>query len=549
MFFPSFGFWRNKAAPILATSGIVSNRLLEHNLYIGNNVTHYCIPETQNNTKHLEFCTKPAGDCKSGCFIDRTAVLVGSKPNELTFPGPIINAWKGDTLSINVHNRLRDPRMETETSIHWHGITQHQTSWADGVAFVTECPIPSGKSFKYEFPITDQAGTFWYHSHLGAQYCDGLRGALIVRDPQDPGRFGYNVEDDNDNTVITLSDWFRQRAAEGPSLPDLTLINGQVRPIISVQKDKKYRFRLISMACAVPWEFAIDEHRLNVIEVEGTLIKPYKIMRIPIHPGQRYSFIQLNPASGIPSLWSLTLYRRRGTRRRDYSQHYVAKSSKVVIKRSEPRVFFELPQSSEKDTTLDQDLEFHEIEVGLAKAPDGKFAGFALNGKKYERPSMPALLNILNNKMDPSDFPDGTIFVERNKTIQVTFKKADSIQGGPHPMHLHGHTFSVLRSVGDMRNLTEIDYIRHPPIQRDTVATSEFIHSANKTTSEVIIRFRTDNPGPWIMHCHIDAHLVLGMAIIFAEAKNEIIKYQKNMPTAAMKQQCVDYWASNPRPL
>lgn len=28
------------------------------------------------------------------------------------------------------------------TSIHWHGIRQHNTNWMDGVAGVTECPIP-----------------------------------------------------------------------------------------------------------------------------------------------------------------------------------------------------------------------------------------------------------------------------------------------------------------------------------------------------------------------------------------------------------------------
>ena len=28
---------------------------------------------------------------------------------------------------------------------------------------------------------------------------------------------------------------------------------------------------------------------------------------------------------------------------------------------------------------------------------------------------------------------------------------------------------------------------------------------------------QTDNPGPWFLHCHIDFHLVAGLAIVFAE--------------------------------
>ena len=40
------------------------------------------------------------------------------------------------------------------------------TPWADGPAFVTQCPIAKGNSFLYDFFADNQAGTFWYHSHL-----------------------------------------------------------------------------------------------------------------------------------------------------------------------------------------------------------------------------------------------------------------------------------------------------------------------------------------------------------------------------------------------
>ncbi len=44
------------------------------------------------------------------------------------------------------------------------------------------------------YVIFTSQGTFWYHSHFSNQYCDGLRGALVVRDPQDPhaGRYDYD---------------------------------------------------------------------------------------------------------------------------------------------------------------------------------------------------------------------------------------------------------------------------------------------------------------------------------------------------------------------
>ena len=37
-------------------------------------------------------------------------------------------------------------------------------------------------------------GTFWYHSHYQAQYCDGLRGALVIYDPNDPQASLYDID-------------------------------------------------------------------------------------------------------------------------------------------------------------------------------------------------------------------------------------------------------------------------------------------------------------------------------------------------------------------
>lgn len=49
---------------------------------------------------------------------------------------------------------------------HWHGFFQSGSSWADGPVGVTQCPISPGNAFLYKFKVPDQAGTFWYHSHL-----------------------------------------------------------------------------------------------------------------------------------------------------------------------------------------------------------------------------------------------------------------------------------------------------------------------------------------------------------------------------------------------
>ena len=77
------------------------------------------------------------------CF-EKLAVTVNGQA-----PGPTIRATQGDTIVVTVHNKL-----ETEnTAIHWHGIRQIDTPWADGVGGVTQCPIQPGEKFTYRFVV------------------------------------------------------------------------------------------------------------------------------------------------------------------------------------------------------------------------------------------------------------------------------------------------------------------------------------------------------------------------------------------------------------
>lgn len=95
-------------------------------------------------------------------------------------PGPLVEAATGDVLRVVVNNRVAGNR---STTVHWHGLNQVNSTWMDGVAGVSQCGIPPGGSFTYEFRVDGQRGTFWYHAHLGVQYTDGAYGPIVVRDP------------------------------------------------------------------------------------------------------------------------------------------------------------------------------------------------------------------------------------------------------------------------------------------------------------------------------------------------------------------------------
>jgi FtsP/CotA-like multicopper oxidase with cupredoxin domain len=97
-------------------------------------------------------------------------------------PGPTIEAVEGDTLRLYVSNRLPEP-----TTVHWHGIIL--PNGMDGVAGLTQRPIPRGETYVYEFTVR-HPGTYMYHPHYDemTQIALGMTGMLIVhpRRPRGP---------------------------------------------------------------------------------------------------------------------------------------------------------------------------------------------------------------------------------------------------------------------------------------------------------------------------------------------------------------------------
>lgn len=123
--------------------------------------------------------------------------------------------------------------MSEGTSIHWHGMHQRNSPFMDGVPHISQCPIPSGQNFRYNFNA-ENAGTHFWHSHLGLQRGDGVFGAMIVRNPSDPLDKLYDF-DMSEHTIIT-NDWTHMPANSvftahhhggGDNKPPNILINGR----------------------------------------------------------------------------------------------------------------------------------------------------------------------------------------------------------------------------------------------------------------------------------------------------------------------------------
>jgi CopA family copper-resistance protein len=108
-------------------------------------------------------------------------------------PGPLLRFREGQDMTLHVRNRLQEI-----TSIHWHGLILPEPM--DGVPGVNFAGIQANSTFTYKFPVR-QNGTYWAHSHAGAQELLGLYFPLII-DPADPDPVRYDRE-----YVIMLSDW------------------------------------------------------------------------------------------------------------------------------------------------------------------------------------------------------------------------------------------------------------------------------------------------------------------------------------------------------
>ncbi|KAF8551543.1 laccase [Imleria badia] len=442
------------------------------------------------------------------------------------YPAPLIRAKKSDHFAIEVLNELTDDSMPLETSVHFHGMFQHKSNWADGTPFVTQCPLRQQETLVQKFNATGQTGTFWYHSHYGSQACEGARGPLVIYDPEDPLKYLYDVDDEN--TVITLSDWYHSSTVLSQvfDFANSTLINGKGRypggpstplTVIHVKEGLRYRFRIISMSCEPSFNFTIDGHRMTIIEVDGNEVEPVQVDSIPILPGQRYSVIVQadqcadnywirslsdQPIATFDGGQSMAILRYEGAPDEDptsdsgpYELSFDESSLHPLIKPGVPGI----PEIGKADVNLELIPSF---------TPQGHFT---FGNVTWQNPTVPVLLQILSGARQASELlPNGSVYtLPPNKVIEISFPNIDLAPGGPHPVHLHGNAFHVVRVAGSNKT-NFVD-----PVRRDVVSIG------NSSADNVTIRFVTDNAGPWFLHCHIEWHLNHGFAVVMAVAPNE----------------------------
>ncbi|XP_047311365.1 laccase-17-like [Impatiens glandulifera] len=227
------------------------------------------------------------------------------------FPGPRIVAREGDRLLIKVINQVPN-----NISIHWHGIRQLQSGWADGPAYVTQCPIQTGQSYVYNFTIVGQRGTLWWHAHVSWLRASLYGPIIILPMLGTPYPFVKPYKE----VPIIFGEWFNGdteaiinqalQTGGGPNVSDAYTINGLPGPLyncsakdtfkLKVKPSKTYLLRLINAALNDELFFSIANHTLTIIDVDAVYVKPFETQTLLIAPGQTTNVL-LKTHSKIPN--------------------------------------------------------------------------------------------------------------------------------------------------------------------------------------------------------------------------------------------------------
>lgn len=207
-------------------------------------------------------------------------------------PGPRLRVTEGDRVRIKVRNRLPE-----STTVHWHGLIVPNNM--DGPAKITQQPIPPGGSYTYEF-TTEQAGTFFYHTHDHAdrQQALGLYGALII-DPKDPAK----EQPADKEYVIQLQEWLKREGLTYPAMlmegamPNYFTINGKAYPeteTIKMRVGETIKLRFIGTHNNFVHPMHVHGGPFTVVARDGYVLAEaarFEADTVNVGPGQRYDVI------------------------------------------------------------------------------------------------------------------------------------------------------------------------------------------------------------------------------------------------------------------
>jgi len=418
-------------------------------------------------------------------------LVQGAAPSPLWLYGsqlfPVFRIQRGERVSVTLKNALKQ-----HTSIHWHGIRLPNAM--DGVPYLTQRPVQPGESFAYRFTPPD-AGTYFFHPHCNTteQLGRGMVGVLIVDD-------GVTFDDD---VVLVLKDW--RVAPDGQFDPFVTLsgasragtfgslrtVNALPSPHIDIPAGGNIRLRLVNADSTRILSIGLSGAPAQIIAIDGNPVSPFALDTWRLGPGMRLDLALRSPKSGDIRLI-------------DYFDTSLVTLASLVPRgkpsREDAFAARTLPSNSLQAPVLDAAWT-HTFELGAGVVPPDipETPPLVLaDGTRINLADALCLASatfwMLDGKSWPvrehGRLPPPLFSIKRGQTVALEFRNATK---RAHPIHIHGHTMSVLSTSVLLRPVHHADTVVVLPNERVKVA------------------FVADNPGNWMIHCHIIEHQETGM--------------------------------------
>ncbi|XP_048504124.1 laccase-3 [Beta vulgaris subsp. vulgaris] len=491
------------------------------------------------------------------------------------FPGPTLRVHNGDTLVIKVKNagkydislhwhgvrQMRNPWADgpeyvtqcpikpggtytyrftienQEGTLWWHAHSKWLRATVYGALIIYPKP---GSSYPFpkparEFPLI--LGEWWNRDPMQV-----LRQATIT------------------GAAPNVSDAYTINSQPG----DLYGCSNKDTTIFPVAAGETILLRIINAALNQQLFFAIANHQMTVVEADAAYNKPFTTNVIMIAPGQTTNvLVTANQPQGRYYMAATAYASAPGVAFDNTTTTAILEYNSCKSKKGSPMkpILPQLPAWNDTNTAnsftaqfrgistgkvpleIDENL-FFTINLGVincarpsfrCQGPNNTRFTASMNNVSFVFPKKNSILQALYQNTPgvfTTDFPpvppvqfDYTGNVSQQLWTPVRGTKLYKLKFGSHvqiilqntnisaiedhPMHLHGYHFFVVGSgkgnfdpKRDPANFNLVD----PPV-RNTVGTTP--------GGWVAIRFVADNPGVWLMHCHLDVHIGWGLAMAF----------------------------------
>ncbi|WP_319529062.1 multicopper oxidase family protein [uncultured Cohaesibacter sp.] len=404
-------------------------------------------------------------------------------------PGPEIRVKQGERVKVRFINEL-----DEASSVHWHGIRIDNAM--DGVSGLTQDAVEPGASFDYDFVAPD-AGTYWYHAHNRSwnQVGRGLYGPLIIEEP-------YPTFDAEHDITLVLDDWRLNQNGQfdeasmgmmmdwshGGRLGNWLTVNGESLPEMTLKAGEAYRLRLINVSNARTLELDPNRFDAKVLAFDGQplpqpIAMPYApyllssaqrvdLLVVP-KEGQDFALEEISGQAPFPFLKFRVMGKAAGT-------------PDIPILKPNPL--------AEPDLAAATTHRLHITGGAMGQMGPMTYKGKPLGQQEMMQSKQFWALNGVAN------LPEQQFFTaKRGETVIIEMINDTA---WPHAMHVHGHHFRI-----DEREGSTIDEGRP---WKDT-----FLIGAGQTSKISLV---ADNPGKWLLHCHMLEHAAAGMTTWFEVA-------------------------------